>query len=225
MVIETENTKIMIDAGLSYKKMCEHYGEEIIPEALFISHEHADHISGAGILGRKTGCPIYLAEPCYKAKQEHDEKFFKGCEIKFISGGDDSAASVGFIVTELSTNKKFGFLTDTGLITPLIRSQLDGCDAYFLECDYDTESLEKYAEYDEFLKDRIKSPIGHLSNQQSLEYIHTYLNLEKVAWIILGHLSQNTNSPELLKEQCESKLPKKYWNKVHIGVASLKLEV
>lgn len=227
-IVEGENTKLMIDAGLSYKRIKEAYGEDPKLDALLITHEHSDHISGAGIVARKTECPIYIPEKSYLAK----EKLFNDCSINYIEGGQtieigdftisafstrhDSEASNGYVITENATMKKFGFLTDTGGITKLIRDALSDCDGYFIEADYDEDELEKCAEYDDILKERIKSPYGHLSNQQSLEYVNTYLNLEKATFVAFGHLSKNTNSPEILQSRIEYFIPKRFWDKLKI---------
>ena len=194
-----------------------------------------DHISSAGIVGRKTGCQIYLPTKSYEAK----ESLFKDCTVNTIDGGNsfevgefnisafstrhDSKASVGYVLEEKSTMKKFGFLTDTGTVTKLMRDALSGCNAYFVESDYDEEELEKCAEYDEILKDRIRNPFGHLSNQQSLDFINTYVDLNSTSWVAMGHLSKHTNSPEVLRGRIEYKIPKVFWDKIHIISEPLEL--
>ena len=228
---------LVVDAGVSYKKMIEAYGDDFVPQALFITHDHGDHISGAGVLGRKTKCPIYLPKNSY----EHKKELFSDCTINFIEGGEtveiedfvihafntkhDSKAGVAFIITEKSSMKKLGFLTDTGGITKLMREELFGCNAYFIETDYDEEELEKCAEYDDILKERIRSPFGHLSNQQTLDYLNTYLNMDNIEWVAFGHLSQQTNSPEVLRNRIEYKVPKKYWDKLKIIDTTTELSI
>lgn len=233
-IIKSENTEIMIDAGASFKKIEEKYTQTFQKDldkldALFISHEHSDHVAGAGVVGRKLNCPIFIPEKSYNKKPD----LFKNCVVNFVQGGDvipigdfsiktfstrhDSEECIGFVVTEIKTNLKIAYLTDTGSISKLIRESLKDCDGYMIESDYDEESLMKYAEYDEFLKERIRSDFGHLSNQQSLEYVNNYLNLDKTHWILFGHLSERTNSPDLLKEQIEYKFPERHWDKFHVA--------
>lgn len=235
-VVETDTTVIVIDAGVSYTKLKNAYGKDLSVDAIFITHEHGDHVQGAGILGRKTGSPVYMPQASFEKRAN----LFNNCKIEYITGGNkikignleilaystkhDSAASVGYIVTELDTGKKFGLLTDTGAITPLIHNVIKDCNGLFLESDYDETKLAEYDGYDDFLKDRIRSRWGHLSNQETLTYLQK-LDLKKVEWIILGHLSKNTNSPETLERQIKITIPKNYWNKIHIATQPLTLNL
>jgi phosphoribosyl 1,2-cyclic phosphodiesterase len=236
-IIESGDTIVMLDAGVSYKKVKEAFGDDPKLDAIFISHEHGDHVNSAGIIARKTNAPVYIPEKSYAVR----EKLFEKCAVSFIEGGDsvevgnlkvtafstrhDSQASNGYIFTELDTLKKFAFLTDTGGITKLMRDSLAGCNAYFIESDYDEEELEKCAEYDDFLKERIRSPYGHLSNQQALEYVNTYLDFDAIDFIAFGHLSSNTNSPEIMQKRIEYKIPKKHWSKLKIVTTTETYEV
>lgn len=237
MIIESDNTKIMIDAGVSFKKIKEAYGSDLDLKALFITHSHYDHINAAGVVGRTTGCDIYIPEKCYEEKQ----KYFPDCKITTIQGGwsqeigeffieafstrHDTPDSVGYIITEISTKKKFGFITDTGIITILMRKALQNCDAYFIESDYDEEGLEKCSEYDDYLKDRIRSPLGHLSNQETIKFINEHVDKEKVKFIFLGHLSKNTNSPEILKGRLNESFDSDFIKKIYIIKEPLELEL
>jgi phosphoribosyl 1,2-cyclic phosphodiesterase len=236
-IIESGSTAIMMDAGISYKKIKEAYGDDPKLNAILISHEHGDHIGSAGIVSRKTGAPVYLPQKSFEKKQT----LFDDCVVNFLEGGEtveigdfsisafstrhDSVASNGYVFTEKATMKKFGFLTDTGGITKLMRDSLQGCNGYFIESDYDEEELEKCAEYDDILKERIRSPYGHLSNQQSLEYVNTYLNLDTIEFIAFGHLSKNTNSPEIMRSRIEHVIPKKYWDKLNIINQTTEFEI
>lgn len=212
------NTKIQIDAGVSYKKLKEAYQKDLDINALFITHDHSDHIKNAGIVARKTNCEVYLPEPAYLNKKD----LFDNCSFSYITGGNiteinelevlafstrhDSPGSVGYTVFDKESKLKFGFLTDTGVITKVIKNALYDCDAFFIESDYDVEGLEKCEEYDEFLKERIKGAYGHLSNQESLEFIKTGSS-DKLQWAALGHLSKHTNTPETLQKRIEEIVP------------------
>jgi len=222
-LIKSGETKILIDAGISYKQLCILSKETLIPDAIFVTHEHGDHINGVGITARKTQCKIYIPKDSYHAKQ-HLFSGIPSSDLYFINGGQsyivndelkifvfstrhDSKASVGYVVEELKTGYKLGYLTDTGFITTTIKKALRNCDIYFLEADYDEEELEKTSEYDDYLKERIKSTFGHLSNQTTIEYLNTEVDLDKVRNIILGHLSGTTNSRELLTSQINEEFP------------------
>ena len=241
-IIKSGDVEIMIDAGSSLKKIAEKYekalGKQLTKlNAILISHKHGDHISGAGVVARSVSCPIYLPEETFKQK----EALFKDCEINYINGSDvikikhleikvfnvrhDSGACVGFVISDTTDGKKIGMLTDTGNVTRLIRETLKGCNGYMIEADYDEESLEKYAGYDDFLKERIRGDFGHLSNKQTLTYVQDNLNLDTVDWILFSHLSEHTNSPEILKKQVENKFPERYWNKFHISKDVIEFKV
>lgn len=196
-----------------------------------------DHIGGAGVMARKTSAPIYIPEQSYKVKSD----MLKGCVVNFINGGEsiiigdlqitafstkhDSMGSVGFVVTDLTNGKSYGHLTDTGIVTPIIKEALKTCDAFFIECDYDEESLEKNAEYDETLKTRIRSPLGHLSNQQAIKYMKNNIDMSKTEFIILGHLSRKNNSIDLLKTQVETEIGAEFIDKFYISFDKVKLEL
>ena len=216
----SDSTDILIDAGASYKRLCEANGSPLEPQACFITHDHGDHVGGAGVLGRKTGAKIYIPQASYEAR----EKIFKNCDIEYIQGGDrvhvgdftvqafssrhDSHASVGYTVLENSTGVKCGYLTDSGSFNKVMKESLKGCNVYLLEANYDLETLENFEDYDPIHKDRIKSPFGHLDNDQTMDFIEENLDLEKVSHIAFGHLSRNTNSPEMVMELAEKRFPK-----------------
>lgn len=225
----TDKTTILIEAGVSYKKMVlANNGMDLIPNAVFITHSHSDHIESAGVVGRKTGAPLYMLEESFKRK----EKLFTNCVVNFIKHDDvivigdfsikvfdtrHDRPSVGFIITETATGKQFAYLTDTGAINKMVKAIISECDAYLLEADYDEEALQKTAEYDDVLKERIKSPWGHLGTQQTLDYINDNLNMEKVSWIILGHISKTTNSPAMVNIRLNATIDKKYIDKFYLA--------
>lgn len=232
--VETDNTVLLIEAGVSYKKLVEANGTDILPDAVFITHSHGDHINGAGVLGRKTGAPLYMLRESFVKK----EKLFNDCDVKFIKHGDKitigdfeisvfdtrhDRPSVGFVITETKTGKKFGYVTDTGGIGKIVKNAISECDAYLLETDYDEEELEKTAEYDDVLKERIRSPFGHLGTQQTLDYVNENINLEKVAWILFGHISTITNSPELVRARLKNSIDIKYQDKFYLAPQDIDL--
>lgn len=220
MKISTDTTCILIDAGVSFKKLCEASGDKFESlDAIFITHDHGDHVGGAGVLGRKTGAPIFIHEKSYGAR----EKLFKNCDIEHIFAGDeiqigdlliscfsnkhDAQYCLSYIITDTNTGKKFGYTTDTGMITPMMADKLKGCDAYLLEANYDPKMMEDYDGYDQIHKDRVTSSVGHLSNEQTIEFIKNNLDLDDVEFILFGHMSPRTNSPDILMPKVESEFP------------------
>ena len=212
-MIYNDDTHILIDCGVSMKAVLAKTGRKEF-DALFISHEHGDHISGAGPLGRKTQVPIFINEIVYTAKQD----LFDGCITRFIdetssvtigsfiitpfSTKHDAKHPLGFVVEEPATGTSLCYLTDTGNISKTMREATKNCNVFFLECDYDDQLILDYDGYDQLLKDRIMSNFGHLSNRQALEFIQTF-NLDNIKAVIFGHISPRTNSPEKVMERVD----------------------
>lgn len=221
-LIYNKESQILIDVGVSYTQLLSKINIKFKPDAIFITHEHIDHVKGAGIVGRKTLAPVYIAEQSYNKKPDD----FNGCDINFIAGGDvietagfkvepfstrhDSKASLGYIITDKINNKKFGYVTDTGSFSKLMSVTLVGCDGYLVEADYDKDLLLNYDEYDQYLKERIMGPWGHLSNEQTINFIKEVIDLDKVAWVLIGHISTKTNSPEKILSLIKENFPKHF---------------
>lgn len=225
-IIHDDQTTIIIDAGTSYKKLVEANDGEIKIDAIFITHEHSDHIAGLGVLGRKTKAVIFIPERSY-GKIKHT---LKGCKINFIKGGDtykvgslnisafstrhDSLESVGYTVQ--NEKSKYGHVTDTGVMTAMVTDAIKDCNALFIETDYDYYALDDYEDYDDALKARIQSGTGHLSNQQVVKYLIKEANFDGLKWVMLGHLSPRTNSPDILNKLLNKYVPAEKLSKISI---------
>lgn len=219
--IKSNSSHILIDAGVSFKRLSEQADEDLLDlDALFITHDHGDHVGGAGVLGRKTNAPIYIHEKSYKAR----EKLFKNCDIRFLEVGrtyvigdleilafsnkHDAQYCVSFIVTDTISKKKFGYTTDTGMFTPLMKNYLKGCDGYLIEANYDVQMMTDYEDYDQIHKDRVMSDLGHLSNDQWSDYIESELDLDTIEFLLIGHMSPRTNSEEIINGIIQEKFQK-----------------
>jgi phosphoribosyl 1,2-cyclic phosphodiesterase len=226
LFVRTEKTRILIDAGLSGKKIIDalcSIGEtpaEI--NGLLISHEHSDHIRGAGILSRKLGIPIYATQKTWDTMFEwlkpvaeenikiiNTEKSFMigDIEVKAFSTPHDAVDPVGFSFTAFG--RKITIATDIGHINDSIIENIHGSHLVLLESNHDVEML-KIGGYPWYLKQRILGKNGHLSNDAAGEFISSLVD-NGTKKILLGHLSRENNFPELAYETvknilCKNKL-------------------
>ncbi len=212
LYLGTEKTKILIDAGLSAKRIVEalcSIGEnpsEI--SAILVSHEHSDHIRGAGIFSRKFDVPIYANENTWEAMETaigpiniNNKMYFNtgnGFEISDVwvnpfNIPHDAAEPVGF--NFFIDNKKVTTATDIGHINRRLLNFLEDNHLLFLESNHDVEML-KVGPYPWHLKKRIMGDCGHLSNEMAGKVI-AYLAQKGTRKFLLGHLSRENNFPEL----------------------------
>ena len=210
--IGNNNEAVLIDAGLSCReteKRMKRLGLDIsLVKAIFISHEHADHISGLQVLSKKHRLPVYITNNTLRnsrleiAKELvysfiHSEPVSVG-ELSIIpfSKSHDADDPHSFIVSGKDVH--IGVITDIGYACKQVIKHFKLCDAVFLESNYCEEMLENGG-YPLHLKRRISSNKGHLSNDQALELFlkHKPRDLQL---LILSHLSQNNNRPEIVNK-------------------------
>ena len=212
LYVESENTKLLIDAGVSLKKI--EKGLEtlnISPSSLdgiLVTHEHSDHIQSLGNLSKKFNLPVYansetfdnMSKQTDKISAENIKKFkvsekfeIKDLEINPFSIPHDAANPCGFNIS--NNSDKISIATDIGHMTNDILKQLEDSKFILLESNYDTEVL-KYSKYPYLLKQRIAGPNGHLSNEVASKVIN-YLLQGNLKTAMLGHLSKESNFPEL----------------------------
>ena len=211
--VETENTKILIDAGMSCKKIEEAlHSIEVEPtsiKAILVTHEHSDHVKGISTISKKFDIPIFATKETFEAMPSHTEKlsqkninFFnpsekfhiQDLEILPFSIPHDAANPCGFNIVK--DNNKISIATDIGHMSKSILNNLEGSEFILLESNYDTEVL-KCCSYPFILKTRIASNKGHLSNTmagKTISYLSKNSNLKTA---MLGHLSKESNFPEL----------------------------
>lgn len=213
-LVKTDSTKILVDVGLSAKKIVSLiqslYLSHTKINALIISHEHNDHISGAGVLARKLKIPIYITENVYISAQKTLGKipggviYFKNgtpfeigdLQIQPFDSSHDVVESSNFVITQTNNpDKKLGIITDLGYPTRLTIQKLKGVTTLILESNHDLKMLMN-GPYPWELKQRIKSREGHLSNEQAVGLVSQIIhpNLKN---IILAHLSEKNNTPTL----------------------------
>jgi len=222
--VEAGDCKLLIDAGFSGVRISGALEEiDVDPSkihGILITHEHTDHVRGAGILSRRYGIPIYASKQTWEAmessigevKEENkktfdkDNKFkIKGLEIEPFDIPHDAVEPVGYSIYH--KDKKLAFATDIGHINEELIYNLLGSDLVLLESNHDVEML-KIGPYPWFLKRRILSKHGHLSNEDAGEVV-AQLAMNDTKHILLGHLSAENNFPELAYETVASILQEK----------------
>ena len=214
LFVESENTKILVDAGMSCKKIEEALNSiEVNPSsinAILVTHEHADHIKGLSTISRKFDIPVFATKETFDAMPKQSEKiseknikFFNPNEKFFIEDLEvlpfsilhDAANPCGFNIIK-DNNTQISIATDIGHMTKTIVDKLEGSKFILLESNYDTEVL-KCCAYPFKLKSRIASENGHLSNTMAGKTI-TYLTKNgNLKTAMLGHLSKESNFPAL----------------------------
>ena len=225
--IGNSNEAVLIDAGLSCReteKRMKRLGLDIsLVKAIFISHEHDDHIAGLPVLSKKYRLPVYITNPTLNncRFEIHQDRIYSFIHTQPVSIGElsilpfskshDANDPHSFIVSGNSIN--IGVITDIGYACKHVVKHFKLCDAVFLESNYCEQMLEN-GSYPLHLKRRISGRKGHLSNDQALELFldHKPKNLQL---IILSHLSQNNNHPDVV-----SKMFSQHANGIKVVIAS-----
>lgn len=228
--IENNKSKILIDAGFSCKKIEERLvsiGKNIEDiDALLITHEHGDHILGAGVISRKYDIPIYITEESFKSGEkklgkisEENLKIINGIfQIKqdlLINPFDvmhDAERTIGYRI-ENQDGKKLAVSTDIGYINNIARENFKDVDLMVIESNYDYNMLMNCA-YPWDLKARVKGRNGHLSNNDAAKFIKEMYS-DKLKKVYLAHISKDSNNPDIVvdtieKEIRENKMKLKY---------------
>ena len=212
LYIEAGGKRILIDAGLSEKKLSQritHIDRSLSDlDAVFITHEHSDHIRGAGPLLRKHQLQLFTTEGTYKrasptlGKLPGFNSIRAGQPIEFgelivepYATPHDAEESVAFVIHYQGL--RLGLATDLGRVTPEVKNKLQNLDALLIEANHDEEMLDA-GPYPWVTKRRIKSDVGHLSNDACGEMLsavkHSGLRL-----VVLMHMSETNNHPDLAR--------------------------
>lgn len=214
-LIETDGCRLLIDAGLSAREIDRRLREIGLGaddlDALLITHEHHDHVSGIGPLARRHKIPVYIVPETAAAISRlgsiADLRYFTagdcfslaGLEIRSFSTTHDAVDPVGFCID--SAEGRIGYATDLGLSTRLVADCLEGSRILVLETNHDEQMLLA-GPYPWHLKQRIQGRHGHLSNRLAGEL------LQQLAWdgleaVFLAHLSEENNHPDLARQEIQ----------------------
>ena len=203
---------LLIDAGISGKR-CQHGLAQLNipkPTAILITHEHSDHIAGAGILARRFGIPVYATPLTWRYFLRHKKLGpINESQVQHITPGQpimigdatvtafdvphDATQPVGY--TFEAGGKKIAMATDLGKVTDTVLEYLHGSNAILIESNHDIEMLQK-GRYHESLKERVLGSRGHLSNAACGRLI-VDVAWDGLKYVVLGHLSEENNRPML----------------------------
>ncbi len=205
--------KIIVDAGISMRQMnlrLSTLGYSISDmDHIFITHEHSDHISGLKTLIKNYKIPVFITKKTYEALnfeiesslinyiKKNSEIFIDNTMIQIIEKPHDAVEPVFF--NFYYKDKKITVLTDFGSITDSIIDSVKDSDILFLETNYDKKMLLN-GPYDKFLKKRIESKYGHLSNCDAGFIIENFVN-HKLKYLFLSHISEQNNDTTLIMQK------------------------
>lgn len=206
-VIFSEQSKVIIDMGISYQILKKSLEEDSLSlndfNGILITHCHKDHTNGLASLVKHTKLKVYIPAKMYDSLKEMiskddcifiDDNFeINDLSIELIHTSHDAPASVGYIIK--SNNKELVYVTDTGYINRKFLARMVQKDCYIIESNHDEKMLMD-GPYPRFLKERVISDKGHLSNTTTAKYLKKIIgpNTKK---IVLAHLSETNNTEEL----------------------------
>lgn len=242
-LVRGEDTALLIDAGISLRRIREALRLEGLTmedlSGVLITHEHTDHIAALKMMAKYCALPVFApgSAAWHIAGQIPDledrlrridphERFSLGTlDIVAFPTPHDTDASVGYRITE--GERSLGFCTDTGHISDEMLDNLTGCSAALIEANHDLTML-RTGGYPVYLKRRILSERGHLSNDDSAR-LACALAGSGTRSLVLGHLSRENNTPRLARETVRSALDESGYTDVELQVApvlgALRLEI
>ena len=211
-------TNLIIDMGISFLTLKKTLEENSLSfddfSGVLITHCHKDHIKGIPTLLKKTKLEVLIPEGMYDSLKEYipypkckfieDEFNINNVEIELIHTSHDAPSSVGYIITE--DDKSLVYVTDTGYINRKYLEKMKNKNCYLIESNHDEVMLME-GPYPRFLKERVISDSGHLSNSTTAKYLKKIIS-NKTRNIILAHLSETNNTKEKVFEAIkEQELP------------------
>jgi phosphoribosyl 1,2-cyclic phosphodiesterase len=220
--LESENSKLLIDAGLSLKQLKERLQcidrtlDQI--DAILISHEHTDHIASLPMIEKERHIPILAnAETAKAIYHQYHEDFdfrvfttgesfeFQDLKIEAFAVQHDTLDPVGFVIE--AEEKKIGFCTDLGMATSYIKKKLQFCHFLFIESNHSVSMVHASNRSDTY-KNRVLGRQGHLANEEAAQLVMDVYH-PQLKHIMLAHLSSECNSPEKALHVMQEKLQEK----------------
>ena len=235
VLISSESTNVLVDAGMSAREILRRLAEMGIAHdqlaGVLITHEHSDHASGLRVLLGTVNCPVYISRPTEDAfydtrgggqngdsesskrraamkdrtEEIESKREFRIGDIDFEPFTVPHDAVDNFGFVAKKDGVKVATLMDFGHITTLIKEKLTGCDAIVIESNHSRDMLRACSVYTWDLKQRIMSGTGHLSNEDLSDWLQNDFD-GQASHIVLAHLSQRANEPHLARIMAETAL-------------------
>jgi len=235
VLITSEKTRVLVDAGLSAKEIKRRLGEVGLDckdiDAILVTHEHGDHIGGMRVLLQHVDCPVYISkvtEDAYfdtraggtngDSESSKRKAVLKDRSVEISSHEEFRIGDIDFTPFSVPHDAvdNFGFvakhdgvcvatLMDFGHISDSIKAALQGCDAVIIESNHSRDMLRTCSVYTWDLKQRIMSEVGHLSNESLADWLQVDFD-GQARHIVLAHLSQRANEPHLARIMAETAL-------------------
>jgi phosphoribosyl 1,2-cyclic phosphodiesterase len=225
-IVESSSARILVDAGIScretFKRMKSLGTDAHTISAVLITHEHSDHIYGLATLAKKLSVPVFMTGATHQAwarsLRDDSGQLPEIAKLEIFCAGrsfqiaditvtpftipHDAADPVGFTFRMEGT--KVAIATDLGYIPASVRDQLRGCDVLVMESNHDIEML-RAGSYPWSVKQRVMSRVGHLSNESLAEFFAQDYD-GGASYIVLAHLSEQNNHPEIARQAAEKAL-------------------
>lgn len=224
-IVESSTTRILVDAGIScretFKRMKAVNDDPHSLSAILITHEHSDHVYGLLVLAKKLNIPVFMTgathnswsrsvrDACGEMPAVKLELFSAGrsfqvgdIDVTPFTIPHDAVDPVGF--TFRTEGVKVGIATDLGYMPPGVCDQLRGCNVLIIESNHDLERL-RLGPYPWSLKQRVMSRVGHLSNDALAQFFCNDYD-GGASYLVLAHLSEQNNHPELARGAAEKAL-------------------
>ncbi|MCL1853991.1 MAG: MBL fold metallo-hydrolase [Peptococcaceae bacterium] len=210
LVVGEEGRYFLVDCGISAGRAEACLDQVQIPvhqiEGIVVTHEHSDHILGVGALARRLRIPVYAGDLVWEAMEKtlgrltceqkrtvEDAAAVAGLQVDFFATSHDCRQGKGLRIE--GRQGTLGVLTDTGMLTERMHKALTGCTCIVIEANHDLDRLWR-GRYPQSLKKRVAGVHGHLSNIQAAEGLCRWVQ-DNTQRVVLAHLSEENNSPEL----------------------------